>query len=95
MSIPKPSEGLRTHASSVTNDRWLQRAGPLDALELIHPFAAALDAYEDDLVREACKQGHSWSEIADALGITRQAADWEFRHRAPTRRPQAHRPTAA
>jgi hypothetical protein len=57
MSISKPSEGLRTHASSLTNDWWLQRAGPLDALELIRPFAAALDAYEEDLVREARKQG--------------------------------------
>jgi hypothetical protein len=67
----------------------------LDALELIRPFAAALDAYEEDLVREARKQGHSWSEIADALGITKQAAHWQFRHLAPTRRPQAHRPRIA
>ena len=78
MPVPKPPEAFRSYAQSFTNDLWLRRAGPLEALEISRPFASALDAYEEQLVREARNQGCTWGEIGQALGVTRQGARKQF-----------------
>jgi len=78
--VPKPPEAFRSYAQSFTNDLWLRRAGPLEALEISRPFASALDTYEEQLVREARNQGCTWGEIGQALGVTRQGARKQFHH---------------
>ena len=52
---------------------------PDDALRAITIFRGELDRLERDAVACACVAGASWSTIADALSITRQAA--QKRHR--------------
>lgn len=55
--------------------------------ELACQAAAAKGAEHslDLLVTTARKNGRSWSEIADALGVTKQAAHQRYRHLQPTR----------
>ena len=56
---------------------------PDDALRAITAFRGELDRLERDAVACARVAGSSWSAIADALGITRQAA--QKRHRGTLR----------
>jgi hypothetical protein len=49
---------------------------PVDALQLITGLSHYLDRLRDELVTEARDGGASWQEIADALGVSRQAA-WQ------------------
>lgn len=54
-------------------------ANPETALRALTALRTELDQMEPELVRRALQAGASWSEIARALGITKQAA--HHRHR--------------
>ncbi|MFO1104769.1 MAG: hypothetical protein U1E34_01610 [Amaricoccus sp.] len=47
---------------------------PDEALAAVVALRRLADRIERDAVRSALRQGWSWSRIAQALGITRQAA---------------------
>lgn len=58
----------------------VQIADPETALRALTALRAELDATEPELVQRALQAGASWSEIARALGVTKQAAHRKFRH---------------
>jgi hypothetical protein len=47
---------------------------PADALAAAVALRRLADRVEDDAVRRALQTGWSWSEVAEALGVTKQAA---------------------
>jgi uncharacterized NAD(P)/FAD-binding protein YdhS len=49
---------------------------PLEGLREACRVATALDKLTRDAVRRARVTGHSWTQIGDALGVSKQAA-WE------------------
>jgi hypothetical protein len=49
---------------------------PLDGLCESAGLARALDKLQRDLVRRAREAGRSWTEIGEALGVSRQSA-WQ------------------
>jgi hypothetical protein len=51
----------------------------MDGLQAIHELRQAMPAWEADFVVQAREEGHSWQDIADALGVTRQSA-WTKHH---------------
>jgi DNA invertase Pin-like site-specific DNA recombinase len=51
-------------------------AAPLDGLCQSAGLARAVDKLQRQLVRQAREGGQSWTEIGEALGVSRQAA-WE------------------
>jgi len=52
-------------------------ADPLDALTLISAVQLDVDEHRRDAVRAAVPK-HSWAEIGEALGVSRQAAHQKF-----------------
>lgn len=52
-------------------------ADPLAALGVIGAVDRDLDTHRNEAVRSAI-QTHSWSEIGDAMGVSRQAAHQKF-----------------
>lgn len=52
-------------------------ADPLDALTLIGTVQRDVDGHQRAAVRAAV-QRHSWTEIGDALGVSKQAAHQKF-----------------
>jgi DNA-directed RNA polymerase specialized sigma24 family protein len=48
-------------------------AGPLTRLEHIHRLRARLAEEEDEAALTARREGATWAQIGDALGLTRQA----------------------
>jgi Clp amino terminal domain, pathogenicity island component len=65
--------------------RAVSPADPDDALRAITTLRGELDRLERDAVACARVAGSSWSAIADALSITRQAAQKRHRGATPTR----------
>jgi hypothetical protein len=63
-----------------TAGRLLARAGhpPLDAVAAARELSAASDAALQQAVDRARVAGHSWREVGDVLGTTRQAAFQRF-----------------
>jgi ATP-dependent Clp protease ATP-binding subunit ClpA len=59
-----------------------QIADPETALRALTALRNELDQVEPDLVRRALRAGSSWSQIARALGLTKQAAHHKYRHLA-------------
>jgi hypothetical protein len=53
-------------------------ASPLDAIALVQDAARALDEGMQGAVRRAREAGHTWAEIGQVLGTTRQAAFQRF-----------------
>jgi hypothetical protein len=47
--------------------------GPADGLAAASALRAMADRLEDAEVERAMREGWSWSQVADALGVTRQA----------------------
>jgi hypothetical protein len=65
--------------SELPLDAYLARLGllldmPTDGLRTVVATRATLERIEELLVREARRSGCSWTEIGDALGVSRQAA---------------------
>ncbi|MGE0026474.1 MAG: hypothetical protein AB7O78_11405 [Thermoleophilia bacterium] len=48
-------------------------ADPADALAAVAALRRLADRVEDAAVEEAVRAGWSWSDVAEALGVTRQA----------------------
>lgn len=67
----------------------LDVSGDEEPLKVVNGVRRGIEQLQEELrrsVREARKLGHSWQEIADALGTSRQAAWEQFREEAPSRR---------
>ena len=47
--------------------------GPADGLAAVSALRAMADRLEDSEVERALRAGWSWSQVAEALGVTRQA----------------------
>lgn len=47
--------------------------GPADGLAAVMALRAMTDQLEDAEVERAMRAGWSWSQVAEALGVTRQA----------------------
>jgi ATP-dependent Clp protease ATP-binding subunit ClpA len=58
----------------------VQIADPETALRALTALRQELDATEPELVHRALAAGASWSQIARALGVTKQAAHRKYRH---------------
>ena len=83
MTVPKPPDPLLSYLDSYASPDWRARAGPLGMLRLSDPLKTALRAYENTLVASARRDGASWTDIGDALGIARQNAYRRFHHVDP------------
>jgi ATP-dependent Clp protease ATP-binding subunit ClpA len=58
----------------------VQIADPETALRSLTALRQELDATEPEIVRRALAAGASWSQVARALGVTKQAAHRKYRH---------------
>ncbi len=58
----------------------VQITDPDTALRALTALRQELDATEPELVLRALQEGHSWSQVARALGITKQAAHRKYRY---------------
>lgn len=65
---------------------------PLDALGALHEAEEAVQGELEAQVRLARAEGRSWTEIGDALGITRQGARQRYRHVEAGIDPDAEQP---
>jgi hypothetical protein len=72
-----PLDDYLKSALSVTHRR---RVGALGMLRLLEPLRIALRAYERQLVAQARREGASWQEVGDALGVPRQTAHRRWNH---------------
>jgi len=69
--------GPKRRYSDWTDEQWRQEV--LITLSSVKQIREKCDLTEVRTVREARKAGLSWTEIAGALGVTRQSA-WERLH---------------
>ena len=67
------TEPLETRAADTTE--------PLVGLGAVVALRRLVDTLELRQVQAALHAGHSWSEIADALGVTRQAVHKKYHRR--------------
>jgi biotin operon repressor len=55
--------------------------GPADGLAAVMALREMADQLEDASVERAIRAGWSWAQIAEALGVTRQAVHKKHLHR--------------
>src|SRR5581483_5819613 len=58
----------------------VQTPDPETALRALTALRRELDATEPEIVQRALHAGASWSQVARALGVTKQAAHRKYRH---------------
>jgi len=75
--IHRALRGPKRRYSDWTDEQW--RHELLVTLSCVKQVRAQCDGTELATVRKARKEGLSWTEIAGALGVTRQSA-WERFH---------------
>ncbi len=56
---------------------------PADALAAVAALRRLADRVEDDAVARALAEGWTWSQIAEAIGVTRQAVHKKHARRQP------------
>jgi hypothetical protein len=56
-------------------------ADPADALAAVAALRRLADRLEDAAVEHAMREGWSWPQVAEALGVTRQAVHKKHAHR--------------
>lgn len=59
---------------------------PADALAAVVALRVVADKLEKKAVRAALEQGWTWAQIAEALGVTRQAAHKKHSKHMPDKR---------
>jgi ATP-dependent Clp protease ATP-binding subunit ClpA len=72
MTAPATIERLARETVEITD--------PVTALRALTALRRELDATEPEIVQRALHAGASWSQIARALGVTKQAAHRKYRH---------------
>ena len=70
-------------------------AQPIQALRAIAALRRSLDAIETERVGAALEAGSSWRQIAEALGVTRQAAHRKHAARIAATKPSAQEESVA
>jgi DNA-directed RNA polymerase specialized sigma24 family protein len=75
--------------SELLETKAADTADPLAGLGAVVALRRLVDTLELRQVQAALAAGHSWSEIADALGVTRQAVHKKYHRRVDAR--GAHR----
>jgi hypothetical protein len=82
MTTPLPGSFSPTAAAEITflplADPERRENDPIRALQAAHDLRILLGLAELAAVRHARQAGWTWSEIGEALGITRQAAQQRF-----------------
>jgi hypothetical protein len=68
------------------SQRAAESADPGEALRAVAELRAQLESLELDNVERAVDEGRSWAEIADSLGVSRQAAHKRYAKRLRLRR---------
>ncbi len=67
--------------SDVDITAFASGGGPLGELRRLAALRREISRQEDALVRRARLQGYAWVAIADALGVSRQAAHKKYGRR--------------
>ena len=62
--------------------------GPADELAAVVALRELADRLEDAAVEKAMRDGWSWSQVAEALGVTRQAVHKKYAKRLSPRSPR-------
>jgi hypothetical protein len=80
--MPQPSAVIADHL-----DRLRSESDPLVRVDSAHHVEEAAAELVRQVVAHARAAGHTWVEIAEQLGTSRQAASQRFREPAPTPAP--------
>ena len=64
---------------------------PAEALAAVVALRLMAERLERAAVKRAIAEGWTWAQVAQALGVTRQAAHKKHSHQANTRRRKAER----
>src|SRR3954451_11211866 len=76
-AIPEPNIELRAFAQSLVNAN-LGEFGPIYVLALVRAMRRELRDYEREVAQAAIKSGATYTELGDALGMTRQGAQRRY-----------------
>lgn len=80
-----PEEPLPSYFHSFLDPAYRRDVGALGLLRVLDKTRTELQAHERVLVSEARRDGASWSEIGEALHMSKQSAHRAFRNVDPQR----------